>query len=106
MPPPFTSYTPVADWVKAADHPISYPSGVQIFRASIAIPANKPAERGEPTRRLAPKSRWSKRVLTQRQQVHESNAQEIRESASQPSIPNETVRAALLRQPNPAQQVG
>jgi len=25
MPPPFTSYTPVADWVKAADHPISNP---------------------------------------------------------------------------------
>src|SRR6266567_1515568 len=25
MPPPFTSYTQAAGWVKAADHPISYP---------------------------------------------------------------------------------
>jgi hypothetical protein len=25
MPPPFTSHTPVAGWVKTADHPISYP---------------------------------------------------------------------------------
>jgi hypothetical protein len=25
MPPPFTSYTPAAGWLKAADHPISNP---------------------------------------------------------------------------------
>src|SRR6266851_6119042 len=33
MPPPFTSYTQAAGWVKAADHPISNPKGKSSRRA-------------------------------------------------------------------------
>src|ERR1019366_1774533 len=37
MPPPFTSYTPAAGWEKAADHPISYPETLVLYRTGPAV---------------------------------------------------------------------